>query len=329
MIALALVLAMQHQHGPGMEMPRAVRPIPKPSSRRTQTHKEPDAGERATPPEADCAPEHAAMGHCTPAPAAAPTAGSLGGTDQPAGDAPPPRAPRVDYAGRIHGAEAMRAARTQLYREHGGGRWSQVMIDLAELQFREGRDGYRWDGEAWFGGDRDRLVLKTEGRGDFGRGVDDAELQALFSRAVGPYFDVQAGVRYDIRPDPSRAYATLAIEGLAPYWFDVEAALFLSDRGDLLGRAEARYDQRITQRLILQPRAEANLSAQRVGAAGLGRGVTDLELGLRLRYELRREFAPYVGVSWDRRFGRAARSARAAGEGASDVSLVAGIRTWF
>ena len=223
----------------------------------------------------------------------------------------------------------MAAARRQLYREHGGGTWSQVRIDLAELQVRKGRDGYRWDGEAWFGGDRDRLVLKSEGRGAFGRRTEDAEGQALYSRAIGPYFDLQGGVRYDLRPGRGRGYATLGIEGLAPYWFDVEAAVFMSDRGDVLARAEASYDQRITQRLILQPRAELNLSAQRIAATGIGRGPTDIELGLRLRYEFAREFAPYIGISWDRRLGGTARAARSAGERAAEPGFVAGIRGWF
>ena len=128
---------------------------------------------------------------------------------------------------------------------------------------------------------------------------------------------------------PSRTYATVGFEGLAPYWFEVEGALFLSDKGDLLARAEAYYDQRITQRLILQPRAELNFAAQDDRRRGVGSGISDLELGLRLRYELAREFAPYVGVSWDRKLGDTARFARAAGEGASDTSLVAGVRFWF
>lgn len=266
------------------------------------------------------------MGHCTlePAPSERPA-----GTDLPAGNAPPPPAPRVDYADRIHGAAAMDPSRAQLYREHGGGRFSQVVVNLAEVQVRQGRDGYRWDGEGWFGGDRDRLLVKSEGRGDFARGVDDAEVQLLYSRAVGPYFNLQAGVRQDIRPRPSRRYASLGVEGLAPYWFDVEATLFVSDRGDVLARGEAYYDQRITQRLILQPRVEANLAAQDDRRRGQGSGLTDLELGLRLRYELAREFAPYVGVSWDRKLGGTARFARADGERASQVGLTLGVRTWF
>ena len=273
-----------------------------------------------------CPPEHAAMGHCTPTPAAP---DETVGTVLPAGKAPAPEAPVANYADRIWGAAAMAPSRDLLMSEHGGGSFSQILLDLAEVQVRNGRDGYRWEGEAWFGGDINRLTVKTEGEGGFGDAVDSAELQILYSRAIGPYFNLQAGVRHDIRPSPSRTYATLGFEGLAPYWFELEGALFLSDKGDLLGRIEGYYDQRITQRLIVQPRAEVNVSAQDVRENGLGSGVTDAELGLRLRYEIVREFAPYVGVSWERRFGDTARFARAAGEGTGGFGFVMGVRAWF
>jgi copper resistance protein B len=170
---------------------------------------------------------------------------------------------------------------------------------------------------------------QDRGSGAFGEGVEDAEIQALYSRAIGPYFNLQAGIRYDFKPNPSRTYATIGFEGLAPYWFEVEGAVFLSDKGDVLGRLEGYYDQRITQRLILQPRAELNLAAQDVPENGIGSGLSDIELGLRLRYEITRQFAPYVGVSWDRKLGDTADFARAAGEDPSTTSLVAGIRLWF
>ena len=223
----------------------------------------------------------------------------------------------------------MRTARSDLRSEHGGGIFSQIMIDIAELQIRDGREAYRWEGEGWFGGDINRLVVKTEGEGSFGEAIEDAELQALYSRAIGPYFNLQGGLRYDFKPSPSRVYAVAGFEGLAPSFFDVEGALFLSNKGDLLGRLEGYYDQRITQRLILQPRAEFNLAAQDVPEISIGSGLSNAELGLRLRYEVKREFAPYVGVSYERKVGDTARFARADGEKAGSTSLVLGIRTWF
>lgn len=251
------------------------------------------------------------------------------GTALPPGNAPAPAAPIANYADRIYSPEAMAAARADLRSEHGGAKISMVTFNLAEYQSRSGRDGFRWDGNAWYGGDINRLVLKTEGEGAFGRGVEAAEVQALYARAIGPYTDIQLGVRYDFKPNPSRVYASVGFETLAPGFFDVEGALFLSNKGDLLGRLEGYYDQRITQRLILQPRAEFNLAAQDVPEIGIGSGLSNAELGLRLRYEVKREFAPYVGVSYERKVGDTARFARADGEKAGSTSLVLGIRTWF
>ncbi len=312
--------------------------------------------------EPECLPEHAAMGHCTPAAAPAeeqrtgsppdpeptdadphaghdmagmsadagtPSAHGTGGTALPAGDAPAPAAPEPNYADSIWDANAMREARGQLRREHGGGTFTQVMLNLAEVQIRDGRDGYRWEGEAWYGGDLNRFVFKSEGSGGFGEGVDDAEVQALYSRTIGPYFNFQAGVRYDIKPNPSRTYATIGFEGLAPYWFEVEGALFLSNKGDLLARFEGYYDQRITQQLILQPRLETNFALQDVRETGIGSGLSDIELGLRLRYEIKRELAPYIGISYDRKIGDTARFARLDGEDVGGASVVAGLRVWF
>ncbi|WP_425442548.1 copper resistance protein B [Sphingomonas lenta] len=251
------------------------------------------------------------------------------GTNLPAGNSPAPTAFQGSAAGRFYGEERMAEAVRDLKQEHGGGIYRQVIFNLAEAQIRDGRDGYRWDGEAWIGGDINRLAIKTEGAGDFGRPIDDAEVQLLYNRALDPYVNFQAGVRYDFKPNPSRAYASVGFEALAPYWFDVEGTVFLSDKGDVLARAEAYYDQRLTNWWVLQPRAELNFAAQDVPENGIGSGLSDIELGLRLRYELRREFAPYIGVSWDRKLGDTARFARAEGESTGGFSFVTGVRVWF
>lgn len=251
------------------------------------------------------------------------------GTALAAGNAPAPAPPMDHYADRQFAPSAMARARRDMMFEQGGQPFYQVMFNLAEFQARQGRDGYRWDGEAWFGGDINRLWLKSEGEGAFREGVESAEVQALYSRAVGPYFNLQAGVRHDFQPSPNRTYATVGFEGLSPYMFEVEGALFLSTKGDLLGRLEGYYDQRITQRLILQPRVELNLAAQDVPENRLGAGLTDAELGLRLRYEIRRQFAPYVGVSYVAQTGRTADFTRAEGKDPSTTSFVAGVRVWF
>jgi copper resistance protein B len=246
-----------------------------------------------------------------------------------AGTAPPPAVQRNRLADRYYGAEAMAPAEAHMLHEHGAMQQRQLILNLAERQFRDGRDGYRWDGQAWFGGDIHRFLLMSEGEATRGEGVETGEVQALYSRAVDPYWNLQAGVRQDVQRGPDRTYATVGVEGVAPYWFDLEARLFLSNRGDVLARLEGHYDQRITQRLVLQPRVEINLAARDVAESRIGSGLSTVEAGLRLRYEIAREFAPYVGFNWERRFGHTARFARLAGEDVTSKGLVAGIRFWF
>ena len=251
------------------------------------------------------------------------------GTDLPAGDAPPPPVPTEYAADTILGTAPMAEGRHHLQQFHGGQKFLQVLWNIAEYQFRKGRDGFEWDGEGWYGGDIHRLWVKSEGEGAFGQGIEKAEVQALYSRAIDPYFNLQGGVRYDFKPNPSRVYATIGVEGLAPSFFDVEGALFLSNKGELMARASGWYDQRITQRLILQPRAELNFAAQNSREIGVGSGLSDAELGVRLRYDIRREFAPYVGVQYRRAFGRTRDYLRAEGEDPQGWSFLAGLRTWF
>ena len=239
---------------------------------------------------------------------------------------PPP--PADHLADKFYDPAAMAAARRVVAEEHGGSVHSKVMADLVEYQARSGTDGYRWEGEGWYGGDIDRFVAKTEGDGDVRHGLERAEIQALYSHAVGPYFDLQAGVRQDVKPG-GRTYLTVGTEGLLPYWFRVSGAAFVSTKGEVLGRLEGTYDLRLTQRLILQPRVELNLSAQNTRETRTGAGLSSAELGLRLRYEIHREFAPYIGVSFDRRLGRSADYVRAAGEDVGGASFVAGVRAWF
>lgn len=205
-----------------------------------------------------------------------------------------------------------------------------VLADRLEYQTNEGDDLLLWDAQGWIGGDYNKLWVKTEGEYLFGSDrFEEAETQALYSRAIARYWDVQAGVRHDFKPDPSRTYGVIGLQGLAPYWFEVDSALFVSDEGDVTARIEAEYDLLFTQRLILQPRAELNFAFQDVDELGIGSGLSTAELGLRLRYEIRREIAPYIGVSWTRSVGDTADFARTEGEDPGKVSFVAGIRLWF
>lgn len=201
--------------------------------------------------------------------------------------------------------------------------------DQFEYRAQDGDNSLKWDAQGWVGGDYDKLWLKTEGEKKTGGKVEDAEAQLLYSRLLTDFFDVQAGVRYDPEPNPRRGYAVFGIQGLAPYYFETDAALFLSNEGEVTARFSAEYELLLTQRLILQPAFEINLAAQDVEERGIGSGVNDIELGLRLRYEIRREFAPYIGVNWERKLGQTADIARSNSEDAEIPSLVAGIRLWF
>ena len=245
------------------------------------------------------------------------------------GNIPAPPPPEDHAADAIYGGDVMARSRKELAYEVGGMGYSLVMIDLLEVGVQKGRESYQFEGEAFTGGNISRFGLKFEGEGAFGEPIDDLELQALYSRAIAPYWNLQAGVRYDIKPDPSRSYLVAGIEGIAPYWFKVNAAGFVSNKGEVRARAEVSYDQRITQSLILQPRVEANIAFQDMRAIGVGAGLTDFEAGLRLRYEIEQEIAPYIGFEWRKQTGATARYSRASGEDPEAISLVAGIRIWF
>ncbi|MEO0688941.1 MAG: copper resistance protein B [Pseudomonadota bacterium] len=230
----------------------------------------------------------------------------------------------------IWGADAMQLSRKKLGEENGGLRVGMVMIDRLEARIAAdgGKDSYLWDAQGFYGGDINRLVIKTEGEGEFGGTVEDAEIQALYSRAIGAFFDLQAGVRIDPEPD-TRSHLVFGVQGLAPYMFELDAALFLSDRGDVTARIEGEYDQRITQLLIIQPRVEVELATQDIPERGLGAGITSIEPGVRLRYEFKREFAPYIGIEYEATLGETADIARAAGRDPNGFKLLLGLRAWF
>lgn len=188
-------------------------------------------------------------------------------------------------------------------------------------------DTLGWDAQAWYGGDYNKLWLKTEGEHFAGGEAGSVEL--LWDRAVARWWDIQAGVRRDFSAGPSRTWAAFGVQGLAPYWFEVEATVYVGDAGRSAARLVGEYELLLTQRWILQPQLELNLYGREDAQNHIGSGLSDMEAGLRLRYEIRREFAPYVGVAWSRRFGGTADLVRDAGEDVSDVQFVAGLRVWF
>ncbi len=230
----------------------------------------------------------------------------------------------------VFGPDAMAASRRTLVRENGDMRVTTVIIDRLEAGFGDGEETWLWDAQGWTGGDINRFWWKSEGEGDFDGGLEEAEFQALYSRAVRPFWDVQVGLRQDFRPDgEDTTHLVLGLQGLAPYWWEIDAAAFLSTEGDLTARVEAEYDQRITQRLILQPRFEIDVSASDIPELEVGSGLSSVEAGLRLRYEFRKEFAPYVGVEWSRAFGATADYIEARGGEVDDTRFVVGLKAWF
>jgi len=267
--------------------------------------------------------DHSAMDHGSGAEAPPSPGPDMETPPPPQAGSGPPRA-----ADAIWGADAMRASRLDLQQTHGDYNLFWFQADRAELQVRDGADGYLWDLQGFYGGTTHKFWFKSEGEGSFGEAIEDLEIQALYSRAVAPFFDLQAGVRQDLA-GPDTTHAVVGIQGLVPYMFEVDAALFLSHRGDFTARLEAELDQRITQSILIQPRAELNLSAQDVLQLGIGAGIDSFEVGVRLRYEIIREIAPYIGVEQTWRAGRSADFARARGEDPSVTNFVAGIRLWF
>ncbi|PWG01966.1 copper resistance protein B [Sphingosinicella humi] len=275
-------------------------------------------------------------GHAMPGQSSDPHAGhampSMSQTQAPPVAPPPPEA----FSGPEHAGTTifdpelfLRKREEELIREHGGYVTWMVLADQLEYRAQEGRDGYKWDIQGWYGGDYDKLWLKSEGEGEFGHSPEQAEVQALYSRALDPWFNLQAGIRHDFRPNSDRTHLVVGIQGLAPYWFEVDGQLFLSNKGDVTARFEAEYDQRITNKLILQPLVEFDLAAQDIPELGIGSGLSSAEIGARLRYEFVPEFAPYVGVEYERSFGDTARFARAAGEDVGGWSFLVGLRSWF
>jgi copper resistance protein B len=183
-------------------------------------------------------------------------------------------------------------------------------------------------GEAWFGRTYNRLVLKAEGEYVGGR-LEDARTEVLWGHAIASYWDTQLGVRFDSGEGPDRTWAAFGVQGLAPYWFELDLTGYVGEEGRTALRLSAEYELLLTQRLVLQPRLEANLYGKSDEARGIGSGLSDAVAGLRLRYEVNRQFAPYVGVEWARKFGQTADLAKAEGNPRSETLWVAGLRFWF
>lgn len=214
------------------------------------------------------------------------------------------------------------------------GPYGLLLVDQLEYRMQRGDDLLRWDSEGWYGGDFNRFWFKTEGEQTVqGPSAGSTEIHGYYSRLIAPFWDAQIGLRHDQNwapgSDSSRTFAAIGLQGLAPYRFEVTPALFISEDGNLSARLTATKEYRLTQRLIAQGRFETEIAAQDVPKFGIGDGFNYVELGLRLRYEIRREFAPYIGVNWERKIGETASLARQGGEDPDVLLFVAGVRIWF
>jgi copper resistance protein B len=238
------------------------------------------------------------------------------------GGAPPPDARSPDYSDCIsYGSmEAMDMA--------DNASLGMLLIDQLEAVHGKDGSGQRWDIEGWYGNDYEKLWLRTEGERSGGK-LEDGDIEAFWSHTIAAFWNTQLGVRTDAGEGPNRQWAAFGIQGLAPYWFELEATGYVGPAGRTAARFRAEYELFLTQRLILQPELEASAYGKDDAARRLGSGLSDASLGLRLRYEFHRQFAPYVGVVWARRFGGTADLAREDGQDLFDRQWVAGFRIWF
>ena len=208
-----------------------------------------------------------------------------------------------------------------------------LLADLLEFSPKGKGSDFHWDIEGWYGGDFNRLWFKSEGEQNATQAERDIDFQLLYGRFVARYYDFQLGGRVETKTfggrNVTRGHAVIGLEGLVPYSYELESALFISQKGDVSGRLSFTKDFLITQRWIMQARFETNVAVQSVERFGVGKGVNDIEPGLRLRYEIKREFAPYLGFSWTRKLGDTADLARREKEKINNIGVVFGVRLWF
>lgn len=251
---------------------------------------------------------------------AAAQSGIVANPSPPADPPPAPSAPRLDRQP-LTGHHDSPVMDNEIY-AHG-------LLEQFENRTTGPSNAFRYEGQAWVGTDYNRVWLRSEGMVRDNGTFEEAQHQLLYSRAISTYFDLQGGLRYDIDSAPSRAWAAVGVQGLALYFFELAVHGYMSDGGHLAARLEGSYDLPITQRLILQPRGELNFYSKDDGSRRIGSGLSNVELGLRLRYEITRKFAPYIGVSYEEKVGNTGRFAVRDGEASQEVRFVFGLRAWF
>jgi copper resistance protein B len=203
-------------------------------------------------------------------------------------------------------------------------------LDQFEGRTSSSASKFRWDGEGWIGSDMNKLSVKSEGFSGYGS-ISDGDHEALYDRPIPRlrYFDAQVGVRADLDSGPHRTWAAIGIEGLAPGYFEIAPTLYIRDAGHIAGRLTGSYDLLLTQRWIVQPEVELNLYSKDDPGRQIGSGLSDLDAGLRLRYEVTRKFAPYIGFAYNGKYSNTASYSRQAGETTNGAQFVFGLRIWY
>lgn len=282
------------------------------------------AKHQASPDSESASPDdHAAMGH------------------------PPPPAPShtVDHAAMGHGtspptepstpippvSDADRAAAERPpggHPAHDNTVQHYVLLNRLETWNADPGTGMAWEGQGWIGTDLNRIWLRSEGERSDGH-TEAADLEVLYGRSIATWWDLVAGVRHDFQPGDAQTFTAIGVQGLAPMKFEVEATAYIGERGQTAARIEAEYELLLTNRLVLQPLVEVNLFGKDDPGRGIGAGLSTAEAGLRLRYEFTRQFAPYIGIVYERAFGDTADLRRDEFERVDDTRIVVGLRTWF
>lgn len=345
------VSGMDHSSMPGMTMPNAPAPHPaaKPKKPTPANPTVPAASTPSAPAASPASKPHAmpemdhskmsGMSHEAP-PSPSVDHASMPGMDQNAKPGMNPSGMSGMTMGPMQGGRAPANARSPDYSD-GIEQGSMTGMDMSDnaslgmllidqLEAFRGTDasGQSWEAEGWYGNDRDKVWLRTEGERSGGK-LDDADLEIFWNRNVATFWSTQLGGRHDFGEGPSRTWAAFGVQGLSPYWFELEATAYVGQSGRTAARLRAEYELLLTQRLILQPEFELNLYGKDDPARGIGSGLSDAQLGIRLRYEVTRQFAPYIGVGWTRRVGNTADYAREDHQPLLDRQIVAGVRFWF
>jgi copper resistance protein B len=279
--------------------------------------------------------DHAAMGHGRPPPEPAGTTEHAGhdmaspadhaamGHDLPATAPPRDPIPALTPADRVAAFPEVAG-----HVVHDNGVHSFVLLDRLETWDADANGALAWEGLAWVGTDLDRLWVRSEGEA-LDDGIESADVELLYGRAIARWWDGVVGIRHDFGDDPSQTFVAVGVMGLAPYKFEVEATAYFGQDGQTGASVEVEYDTLLTNRLILQWLAEAEVHGKDDPSRGIGSGLGTVEAGLRLRYEFNRRFAPYIGMAWERAYGRTADFRRDEGEDTDDTRFVAGLRIWF